>query len=46
MRLIPIIPLLGVLIQAVVLILDRIDRATDWTRGYQVVARAAGGSGR
>lgn len=40
MRLVPVIPLIGLLVQALSLGLDRLDRATDWTWMYLVLARA------
>lgn len=39
MRFIPVIPLVGLLIQAVVYMLDRIDKAEDWTWSYIVIAK-------
>jgi len=41
MRLLPVIPLLGLMIQLLAGILDRIDRAELWAYGYLVVARAS-----
>ena len=40
LRFIPVVPLLGLLIQLVAGVLDRLDQAVAWTCGYLVVARA------
>lgn len=45
LRIVPLIEILGVAIQALALALDRIDRAEQWTWMYLVVARARARSG-
>ncbi|CAN5195874.1 hypothetical protein BH18GEM1_BH18GEM1_01490 [soil metagenome] len=42
LRLVPVIPALGLGVQGAAWILDRIDRAEDWTWMYLIVARKSG----